>query len=132
MFAFSNARWILSQVFAKWKILLRYLIEERFMDIASMVVKLQVFKVLHTKSASIGAHSGSVFFILTSPNIVQFWWSFWSDVILLQIKTEFETIFEKFKFLSKSFYSECRLFIHFWDQFTPRKQKILQKRKTLA
>ena len=30
------------------------------MSIASMVVKLQVFKVLHTKLASIGAHSVSL------------------------------------------------------------------------
>ena len=42
------------------------------------------------------------------------------------------TIFEKYEFLRNNFHSECRLFGHFWDQFTPRKQKILQKSKTLA
>ena len=61
MFAFSDTLWITPQVFAKWKIWQRYIIEERFMSIASMVVKLQIFKVLHTKSASMGAYSGSVF-----------------------------------------------------------------------
>ena len=34
------------------------------MSIASMVVKLQVFKVLHNKLASMGAYSGSVFLSL--------------------------------------------------------------------
>ena len=64
MFVFSDALWIPPQVFAKWKVLQRYIIEERFMSIASMVVKLQIFKVLYTKSAFMGAHSGSVFWSL--------------------------------------------------------------------
>ena len=61
MFAFSDALWIAPQVFAKWKIVQRYKFEESFISIAFVVVKLQISKVLRTKSASTGAHSGSVF-----------------------------------------------------------------------
>ena len=128
MFAFSDALWIPPQVFAKWKIWQRYKIEERFMSIASIVVKLQIFKVLHTKSASMGAYSGSVFWPLLPQILVKFL----TRCNIVVDKNRVSTIFEKFKFLRKNFDSECRLFVHFWDQFIPRKQKILQKSKTLA
>ena len=59
MFAFSDTLWIPPQVFAKWKIWQRYIIEESFISMAYVAVK-----VLRTKSAFIRDHSGSVFLSL--------------------------------------------------------------------
>ena len=101
------------------------------MRIDSTVAKLQIFKVLHTKSTSMGTHFGSIFdpfFLKYSPILVKFL----TRCNIIADKTRVSTIFEKFKFLRKKFDSECRLLVHFWDEFTPRKQKLFQKSKTLA
>ena len=101
------------------------------MRIDSKVAKLQIFKVLRTKSASMGTHFGSVFdpfFLKYSPILVKLL----TRCNIITDKSRISTIFEKFKFLRKNFDSECRLFAHFWDEFTPRKQKLFEKGKTLA
>ena len=68
------------------------------------------------------------YFLKYSPILMKFL----NGCNIIVDKNSVLTIFEKCEFLRKNVHSECRLFGHFCDQLTPRKQKILQKSKTLA
>ena len=101
------------------------------MRIDSTVAKLKIFKVCvpnqHRWGLSLVVFFDP-FFLKYSPILVKLL----TRCNIITDKSRISTIFEKFKFLRKNFVSECRLFAHFWDEFTPRKQKLFQKGKTLA
>ena len=101
------------------------------MRIDSTVAKLKIFKVCVPNQHPWGlilVVFFDPFFLKYSPILVKFL----TRCNIIADKNRVSTILEKFKFLRKNFDSECRLFVHFWNEFTPRKQKLFQKCKTLA
>ena len=70
------ALWFTPQSFIKLKVLWRYIISVRFMNMAFAAVKLQIFKTFRTDSASMKWFFLVAFWALTPPNIVRFWWIF--------------------------------------------------------
>ena len=128
-FASSYALWVTPQSSAKLNVLWRYIIVVSFISVVFVIAKLWIFKCFCGDAASMKWPYLEGFWAFSPANMTQVCWNFDQRCVFHNTKKVSEQSF-KIKCLSgNKMYPKLMVLIHFWNQFTPRKCKILPRTK---